>query len=415
VFSCYNGWVESQSFSALLTPSGQALLAEVQACHPRESDYLAHFQAFSRRFPADLTQAALEIAIQRGRAVEKFPRGGELYFDRAALEQASPFQVAAYTARRYTGCSVVFDMGCAAGGDSLALADHAAIMGIDIDPLRLQMARANLSVLGLQARAGWTQADLTQLPFQMVRPVAGAGLFFDPARRRDGRRLRSVEAYDPPLSIIHTWLNAMPEAGVKLSPGVSLDELTGYNAAYSCEIEFISLGGDLKEALLWFGNLRTATRRATLLARGKDEPEPASLCLEPGERLPVPPVSSPQAYLYEPDAAVLRAGLVAKVAEQLQAVMLDRNIAYLTADRGIKTPYARCWAVQDWFPFQLKRLRAYLRARNIGRVTVKKRGSPLEPQDLIHQLRLQGDGEALIFLTHLEGKPIVIVADPIGL
>jgi hypothetical protein len=129
-----------------------------------------------------------------------------------------------------------------------------------------------------------------------------------------------------------------------------------------------------------------------------------------GKPLPQLSLSPPLDYLYEPDPAVLRAGLVALLGDRLQAAQLDPDIAYLTGAQLIETPFARSWAVQDWFPFQLKRLRSYLRARSVGRVTVKKRGSPLDPQDLARQLRLQGEAHALLFLTHLDGKPIVIVA-----
>ncbi len=55
-------------------------------------------------------------------------------------------------------------------------------------------------------------------------------------------------------------------------------------------------------------------------------------------------------------------------------------------------------------PFSLKRLRAYLRQRNVGRATVKKRGSPLQPEELIRELRLEGEEERVLFLTHVRGK-----------
>jgi peroxiredoxin len=45
-------------------------------------------------------------------------------------------------------------------------------------------------------------------------------------------------------------------------------------------------------------------------------------------------------------------------------------------------------------------------------VTVKKRGSPLEPEILIHDLHLKGEQERVVFLTQLRDKPIVIVAYP---
>jgi len=121
-------------------------------------------------------------------------------------------------------------------------------------------------------------------------------------------------------------------------------------------------------------------------------------------------ISKPRVYLYEPDPAILRAGLVVNLAEQLDASQLDTDIAYLTSNHVQATPFARVWSIDDWFPFNLKKLRTYLRERGIGQVVVKKRGSPIQPEALIHSLRLKGDIKKVIFLTHLQGKPIIIVA-----
>jgi hypothetical protein len=70
------------------------------------------------------------------------------------------------------------------------------------------------------------------------------------------------------------------------------------------------------------------------------------------------------------------------------------------------------WRVEDWLPFSLKRLREVLRQRGVGGVTVKKRGSPLQPEALIRDLRLSGSEERVVFLTHLRGEPIAVIALP---
>ncbi len=77
-------------------------------------------------------------------------------------------------------------------------------------------------------------------------------------------------------------------------------------------------------------------------------------------------LSEPQAYLYEPDPSVLRAGLVRTLGLQLEAAQLDPDIAYLTSDRLVETPFAKAYQVEDWLPFNLKRLRSLLR-RERGR------------------------------------------------
>src|SRR5581483_3035721 len=115
-----------------------------------------------------------------------------------------------------------------------------------------------------------------------------------------------------------------------------------------------------------------------------------------------PPVAEPRAYLYEPSSATIRARLLAQLARDLDAAQIDPTIAFLTADRLAETPFATAFAVQEWLPFNLKVLRARLRALGVGRVVVKKRGSPLDPQQLERDLRLPGDGEErVLILTHV--------------
>jgi len=393
--------LDLKTFHLLLTPPGQAALQAAQELQPREEHFLQHFQNLERRFPADLARPALEIAILRSEAVRKFSRAESMYFTRESLEQASAEKVAVHRSQRYRPYPLVLDLGCSIGGDTLTLAAAASVIGFDRDPLRLAMAYANARALNMSERVTFIQADLTRtLPFDISFKQAGVrpALFFDPARRKAGKRLFSVEEYSPPLSVIKDWLGNFPAVGVKISPGVNLDQLRDYDA----EVEFISLQGELKEAVLWFGPFRTASRRATVL------PGPFSMIETLSESLPV---SEPKAFLYEPDASILRARLVASLGAQLNACQLDPDIAYLTAENQQPTPFARVWVVRDWFPFTLKRLRAYLRERGIGQVTIKKRGSPLEPDHLLHDLRLEGEAQAVVVLTHLRGRPIAIICD----
>lgn len=389
------------AFRHLLTPDGQAALEAAQALHPQETTFLTHFTTLSRRYPPELARAALETAILRGEAGGKFPHAERMYFTRPALEQASGQEISTYRAARFRGFERLVDLGCSIGGDTLGLAGQAPVTAIDRDPLRLAMAQANLANLGYKERASFVQADLTRsLPLALG---AGTGLFFDPARRsQEGRRVFSVRDYQPPLAVVQGWVEKAPGLGVKISPGVDLAELEPYAA----EVEFISVRGELKEAVLWFGPLRSTRWRATVL------PGPHSL--EAEARPEAAPLAEPGRYIYEPDPAVLRAGLVAGLARRLGAAQLDPDIAYLTADRAETGPFARVWAVEDWFPFNLKRLRAALRERGVGQVVVKKRGSPLQPEALIRDLRLKGDAVRVVFLTHLRGRPIVVVAFDAG-
>ena len=388
------------TFRALLTNSGQEILQEATALSPREPDFLIHYQSLSRRFPPDLARAALEIAILRCEATVKFPFADKLYLTRQAMEQASSFEISSYRSERFKQYKYIADLGCSVGGDTFALAKISHTIGVDIDRLRLSMASANLQNLGLSPHTQLLQSDLT---YSLPSKSGSMALFFDPARRSGQHRFFSVQQYQPALNIIRNWLPEYPAIGVKISPGVNLSELDEYAA----EIEFISLHGELKEAVLWFGPLKTATRRATIL------PGPYQLTNEEVDHSSSFPnrISNPHTFLYEPDPAIIRSGLVSDLAEMINASQIDADIAYLTSEILVSTPFARVWRIDDWLPFNLKRLRAYLRQHHIGHVTVKKRGSPLEPNFLIHNLRLKGDQECILVLTHLRGAPIVMICN----
>jgi hypothetical protein len=146
-------------------------------------------------------------------------------------------------------------------------------------------------------------------------------------------------------------------------------------------------------------------RRATLVHDGGFLELTADA--DPGTA-PVGPVGR---WLHEPDPAVIRSGLVALVAEQLGATLVDPTIAYLTSAAAGDSPWVRSYRVDEVLPFNLKRLRALLRARGVGRVTVKKRGSAIEPETLSRQLRGPGQGSAVVVVTRVAGAPTAIVCD----
>jgi hypothetical protein len=224
-------------------------------------------------------------------------------------------------------------------------------------------------------------------------------LFCDPSRREAERRVFSVRRYSPPLEQAAAWRAALPRQAlcVKISPGVRWEEIE----REPCEVEFLSWQGELREAVLWYGSFRSARRRATILPAGETMTD-----AEDGSEA----ISMPRAVLYEPDASILRAGLVRQLAARLNAARIDPEIAYLTADNAAPTPWAKAYAVEAVMPFGLKRLREWLRTRSIGSVVIKKRGSPIEPEDLAKQLRLNGEGRRILFLTQAGGKHSVIVA-----
>jgi SAM-dependent methyltransferase len=387
-----------EDFHFLLSSEGERWLGETAVTPITPHNHLQIASHLRQQLPALQAQAVLETVVLRQQAAVKFSRASQMFFTRPALEQASSEPVTLYRAQRFAtaGYQQVADLGCSIGGDALALATHAQVTGVDWDPVRLAMAQENVRVYEHGANFHSLQADLLELT-----PFPVEAVFFDPGRRDEhGRRFHSVHQYQPPLNLVERWQGVVKGTAVKISPGVDYAEIPA-----TAEAEFISLSGEVKECVLWYGELhRGAKRRATLL------PDRHTLTEADLPDTPIP-LTRPKAYLYEPDGAVIRAHLVEAVAAQLGANKLDEAIAYLTADTLQPTPFARSYPVEDFFPFQLKRLRHYLHERNVGQVTIKKRGSPLDPDYLQQQLRLTGpkENQRTLFLTHIQGEAAVVI------
>jgi hypothetical protein len=388
--------MEIAEFQSLLSADGQTILDELLKESPTDKNFLQLFQKYSKNYPPSLVQSALTISISRTQAIKKFPFNRKLFATREALQQASSWHISQHRAKRFRGFEQIMDLGCSIGSDSIALGEISPTTGIDINPLRIAMAKENSKILNTQTN--FIEMDINNFDASKYKNSSTA-IFFDPARRANQNRIYNVENYSPPLSIIKNWLPLIPNIGVKISPGVKISQLEDYD----CEIEFISLDGELKEAVLWFGSLKKHHRQATLLPSGiiMNQLPPTSLL-----------VTEPKKFIYEPDPAIIRAGLVTSVGEQISGSKIHEKIAYLTNDSGINTPFARKWKIESWMPFNLKNLRKHLREINVGNLIVKKRGSPIEPTYLIKKMKLSGTEARTIFLTKFNNKPIVIISFP---
>lgn len=424
-----------------------ARAAELPAGDHPERTFLTRLSRLRREFP-DAPQGAPAAALEQvelaPRVQAKFPGVADLLVTREGLEQASGADAATYQARRLVATIrrlkppdsplVLADLTSGIGGDTLALAAALAEMGggtilaTDRDPVKTvltalnaaaagftpslpapelaELLPASLSVSSVQVEA--RTADVNQIlpggeESATIPWAAVDAIFLDPARRSEGRRIFNPQDYQPPITIIDRLTQITPQVAVKLAPGIDYE---GWSLAEQNELEFISVRGELKEALLWCGQLRSCQRRATLLPGGEtlreDRPD-----------APPVPVGPVLAWLYEPDPAVIRAHLVEELARRLDARKIDQEIAFLTSDRFVETPFAQAFRVLETMPFNLKKLNARLQALGIGRVVIKKRGSPLDPQQLEKMLRLRPDSleTMTIILTSVQGRHTAILCE----
>jgi SAM-dependent methyltransferase len=390
--------VEIETLDWLRTTEGGRLLVHATQAWADHAGDPVRVAALVRRLEPDAEKAAAATtqAQLRAKGVAKFGDAAhQMFFTPDALEQATRTRVADHRAARLAaaipGGSVV-DLGCGIGGDLIAFARAGLVAaGIDLDPVRAAMARANLEALGLP---GAVQAgDATT-----VDPSGFDAAFADPARRGGRGRVFDVEGWTPPWPWVLDLLQR--RALVKVAPGIGHDLVPP-----GAEAEWVSDGGEVKEAVIWSPGLSTTDRRATVigergLATLTDEDDPGAGVREVG------------AFLYEPDGAVVRAGLVTAVAAGVDGGLVDEHIAYVTSDASFRTPFARGYRVLEQLPYREKQLRAALQERGIGRLTIKKRGVQVVPEELRKRLALRGENEATLVLTRVAGQGTALLVQP---
>jgi predicted RNA methylase len=361
----------------LRSDSGAAALRAVAEYALTDATRVADTAAVRARF-ADRAAVLVETTLLRRRAADKLPGADNWLFTDEALQQATAAPVASHRARRLAG-HVVHDVTCSIGTELAALRDTAIrIVGSDIDPVRLAMARHNLG-----AAVDLCRADA-------LRPVTrDAVVLADPARRGSGRRRFDPRDYQPALDqLLHVYRDR--SIVVKCSPGIDFDVVA--RLGFQGEIEVTSYQGSVREACLWSAGLAepSVRRRACMLDRGEmiTDAEPDDC-----------PVRAAGRWIVDPDGAVVRAGLVRHYAARHGLWQLDPHIAYLSGDQ--LPAGMRGFEILQQLPFDERRLRQALSALHCGALEILVRGVDVEPTTLRRRLALRGGQSLAVVITRV--------------
>jgi hypothetical protein len=369
-------------------------------------------------FDPDLVAAALNQARLRAKARDKFgefARGMVLTSD--GLEQATRLGVAAQHAQRFraAGIHTVHDLGCGIGSDAMAMAGlDLRVRAIDADEVTAGIAAVNLRHWPDSTAYQGVVEGFTAPSGEGAR---GVGAWLDPARRTPGvadltgrtRRIFNLADISPSWDTVQDVARALPATGAKLSPGFPHAALP-----VGAEAQWTSWEGDVVECVVWWGPLvRTRGRTAALIrATG-----PAVVVTETDADADAPPLqnlAAVGAWLYEPDKAVLRAGLVGALTAATDGAELDAGVGYVGSSRSVDVPFAKRYAVVEAMPFNVKALRGWLRDHGIDRLTIKKRGVSVDADLLRRQLRLpaKGHNEAIVILTRVRSNQVALIVRP---
>jgi len=393
--------MDSAELLALLSPTGLDLLDGLPPYDPGAvvatvSDLRARGHA------PEVVSAVLGQSRLRARARPKFGEFADrMLFTEAGLEQATRLGVAAHHARRFrdAGIAHVVDLGCGIGGDALAFAAlELQVTAVERDEVTAAVASFNL--------APFPEARVVQGDAETTDPGDAGGAFLDPARRTSGhsrtRRLADPADWSPSLDLAFGLGERLP-TGVKLGPGIDRELLPD-----GWEWQWISVDREVVEAGVWSGPLaRPGVGRSALVVGASG----AAAELTGAADAEDAPVRELGTWLYEPDGAVIRARLIGDLARDLGAGMLSTDIAYLTADERVETPFAQAFRVVEAFPLDERTLRKELRTRGIGRLEVKKRGVDVDPAAFRTRMQLRGTEQATLVLTRVAGRHTALLCE----
>jgi len=367
----------------LIGPQAAAILTQLAA---DTAPLHQQTQRLRRHLTAARATLALEQVELRRRGAAKFPRAEEMFFTRTGLQQATDLWIAQYKAARMGRHGSVADLCCGLGGDLLALAGQKDALGVDRDPIAVLLAEANLSAARLKACVRCDPAEDADVAHFDAWHV-------DPDRRTEGHRTSRVASGSPSDEILEQLLTLNETAAVKLAPAAVVPKTWESR----CQREWISRDRQCRQQVLWFGGTSTSHGQCRATAVHRDGRPADSIVGQPNVQISLANKIGP--FVFEPDAAVLAAGLTGHLANGCGLQGLTAGVAYLTGDQLHQHGLLQAFEVVEVLPLDMKRLRAAIRERRIGNLEVKLRNLPHDPAVVRRQLRPAGDESATLLLT----------------
>ena len=235
-------------------------------------------------------------------------------------------------------------------------------------------------------------------------------IFLDPARRDNygGKVFRLEDCTPDVVQLLPDLLAHGQQLMIKLSPMLDLTQAVKALPQAKWDIHVVAIKNEVKEVLL-VSHPRESAGEPTITAIDIDKREQAFVFTREEEKEAQPQIVndtwSNGAFLYEPNATILKAGAYKLVAARFGLRKLDPNTHLYTSDTLVEHFPGRVWRIKE-APFQLSPKGARDKQAN-----VLTRNYPLTPEQLKKKLHLRDGGAAYVIACRVAGKPTVFLAE----
>lgn len=373
----------------------------------RSSEPLAAATALrAEGLTAEQASAALEQAtLQRVAAERGMDLDPQALLTRDGLEAATRPVVARHRAEilRASGARRVLDLTGGLGFDTGAfLAAGLEVTALERDPVIAALLKHNHPTANVIVDDATTSGLLPRLLAELDPTDV---VFVDPARRdpsaaRDARTARArperdPERWSPPMS----WVASIehPRIAVKVAPG--------FRPAPGWQAQWVSVDRTVVECALYSWSA-TDHDRSAVIVQGDD-----LVATVPGSTAVTAIAEGLGAWLIEVDPAIISAGATATLAGYADARALDDGTTWLTGDRPIDHPGARCHRVLTELHGSSRDRRKELASLGVTRAIVKSRDARRQPAEILRDLGIKEGPGHVIIETRLDDRTITVVAD----
>ena len=248
--------------------------------------------------------------------------------------------------------------------------------------------------------------------FSSPHGEAGWGfIFLDPARRdsHGGKVFRLEDCTPNVVELLPVLLQHSKRLMIKLSPMLDLTQAVNALSQVTWDIYVVAIKNEVKEVLLLSRYTDISKYRdaePTITAIDLSCPEQAFAFTREEEKEAQPQMVngtlSLGTWIYEPNAAILKAGAYKLVGERFGLHKLDINTHLYTSETLVENFPGRVWKIQEQLPNH---------KLQITNANVLVRNYPLTAEQLKKKLHLRDGGTEYIIGCRVNGKPTVLLAE----